>query len=164
MDKVFPVRFEVLTALIIKITGPWDVKPCRLVESQHAQHCQLATESHGAMPPPRILKSTPSGQQQNCVKKHYLNLFRLISKPTSLFIIYIRNILYIILISLFLWGYSRWHTHTTTHVPLVLRLGYTSSTHIYKVQCLIKYKDTFTLTYLLLCLLDQDDFPAHVAT
>ena len=47
MDKVFPVRFEVLTALIIKITGPWDVKPCRLVESQHAQHCQLATESHG---------------------------------------------------------------------------------------------------------------------
>jgi len=53
--------------------------------------------------------------------------------------------------------------HTTAGIHLVLRLVYTSSTHIFNAQCLIKYKDTLTLTYLLLCLLDQDDFPAHVA-
>jgi len=43
----------------------------------------------------------PSEEQQNFVEKHYLTLFIPIHKPTSVFTIYIYNIHYIILISLF---------------------------------------------------------------
>ena len=80
----------------------------------------------------------PSGEQRNFVEKHYLTLFILILKLTSVFTIYIHNIHYIILISLPPWRYIRWNMHTTTDIQLVLRLGYTSSTHTFKAQFSIK--------------------------
>ena len=47
MVTVVPVTFEVPKALIIKVTVLWDVKSCRLVDRQHAEHWQLSTEPHG---------------------------------------------------------------------------------------------------------------------
>jgi len=97
--RIFPVRVEVLTALIIKITVLWDVTPCGLVEREHAQHWQYLLNH--TVSQPRILSSQPCGEQRNFVEKHYLTLLRPIRKPTSVFIIYIHNVHYIILISLF---------------------------------------------------------------
>jgi len=67
MIKVFPVRFEVLTPLIIKITVLWDVTPCRLVERLHAQHWQLSTESHGVTTQNYVI-STLWGTTELCGK------------------------------------------------------------------------------------------------
>ena len=64
---------------------------------------------------PEFCNLNPGREQKNSVEKHYLTLFRPIRKPTSVFIIYIHNTHYIILISMRL--QQMVHAHGHWHPP-----------------------------------------------